>query len=70
MPGIAAQQTMPIEEPQVTALGHGRDWIGERRDMIIRSILGVGRRLPRLVDQQINLGGGEARDLHIEFQID
>ncbi len=70
MPGIAAQQPMPIEEPQVTAPGHGRDWIGEGRDLVIRSMLRVGRRLPRLIEQQINLGEREAGDLHTEFEID
>lgn len=33
-------------------------------------MLRVGRRLPRLIEQQINLGEREAGDLHTEFEID
>ena len=53
-----------------TAPARGRDGVHEGRDLVIGSMFGVRRRLPHLIEQQINLGEREAGDLHIEFQID
>lgn len=68
--GIAAQETMTIGEPQVFLLGHRRAGIDQRRYFVFRRFLRMNRSLPRFVEHKINLGGGEAGDLHIEFEID
>jgi hypothetical protein len=68
--GITAQKTMTIKEPQVCRPGHRCAEIDQRRYLVVRRALRMGRRLPCFIEHHIDFGKGEASDLYVKVQID
>src|SRR2546421_30216 len=65
-----SMQTKAMAPARQAAPGYGRAGLDDGRDLVVRTILWIRRRLPRLLEHQIDLGKRETGDLHVEFKVD
>jgi hypothetical protein len=68
--GIATDESMPVEYPQISRLADGRYRVQHGGSDVLWSTLHGGRGLTRFLQQQIDLSKREAGDLDIKLDVD
>ena len=67
--GVATEQAMSIEQPQIARAGGRRHRLGQGRRLIGEFALRIGTASPRLLEHEIDFGQREAGNLNAEVEV-
>ena len=67
--GVAADEPVSSQRPDIAKTGHGRVLIGQGRDLVLGFRRGAWRALFGVVQENVDFGEGEAGELDVEFNV-
>ena len=67
--GVAADEPVSSQRPNIAETGHGRVLVGQGRDLVLAFRRGAWRALFGVVQENVDFGEGEAGELDVELNV-